>query len=138
VKEAIRLRAGAVVMLLAGVGMLGGGIFELGVFFQGTEGQARVTGFRELVGRVHTVACTGTWATGALVGGKGHVVTGLVDGATEDDVGQTLSVRLYGGRAYVPILRIPLILIAFGVAFLGYGVHLLRMGKKAGALRAGR
>jgi hypothetical protein len=50
-----------------------------------------------------------------LVGGEGHVVRGTVDGASADDVGKTIDVRLAGGRAYTTSLRIPIILLTLGL-----------------------
>lgn len=110
-------------MILAGLAFVGGGVFELVVQETGTEATAKITDCRELAARTHAVACTGTWSVGA---GKGRTTSGLVDGATESDIGTNLPVRVAGGRAYTLSRRIPIILLVFGVAFVGYGISLLR------------
>jgi hypothetical protein len=117
--------------LLPGLALLGGGIYEVVVQRTGTPATARITECHKVGGRYRTDSCRGTWVEGgSLVGGKGHVVIGTVDGADGGDVGKTLDVRLSGGRAYTTSLRIPIILIASGLVLGGLGAR--------AALRAGR
>ena len=125
-----RQLGGGALMFLAGVAMAGGGVFEVVVQKVGTKAMAQITDCRDVDGRVHAVVCEGTWIEGDLVNG-GHVEMGTVDGAQRSDVGQTIPVHLAGGRAYVPSIRIPLILLGFGVAMVAYGVQLARGGRSA-------
>jgi hypothetical protein len=59
--------------------------------------------------------CTGTWVVGGSLLDGGHVVIGPIEGATSDDIGHTLKVRVHGGTAYVRSLRLPIILFVLGV-----------------------
>jgi hypothetical protein len=115
-------------MLVCGLGFVGGGVFEVVVQEVGPPAMARINDCQDLVGKYHPFVCTGTWTVG---GRRGHVVTGTVDGAERNDVGQTLAVHLAGDRAYVPTVRIPLILFVFGLAFIGYGIQLFRGFRRA-------
>jgi hypothetical protein len=116
-----------IVVLLPALGMLAGGIFEIVVIETGTPAQARITECHDVGGRYRVKSCIGTWVTGgSLVGGKGHVVIGTVDGASADDVGQSIDVRLAGDRAYTPSLRIPIILLTLGLGGTILAVNLIR------------
>jgi hypothetical protein len=128
-RDRTRQLAGASLMLVCGVGFVGGAVFEEVVEQFGVPAMARITDCQDVVGRYHAVVCTGTWSAGGRR--AGHVVTGTVDGADRSDLGETLTVHLAGGRAYVPSVRIPLILLAFGVAFIAYGIQLLRRLRRA-------
>jgi hypothetical protein len=68
----------------------------------------------------HSEVCSGAFVTGgALVGGNGHVVIGTIEGATYDDIGKTLKVRVHGHKAYIPSVRLPIILFAIGLFIAG-------------------
>lgn len=57
-----------------------------------------------------TLACYGTWTEGDTVR------SGIVENANSDHVGQELSARSSGERAYLPSLRLPIILLVVGLA----------------------
>ena len=117
----------AVVILLSGLGFIAGGIFELVVRQTGTPATARIVECHRVAGKYHSESCTGTWVTGGrLVGGNGHVVTGTIDGASGNDVGRTIDVRLAGSRAYTTSLRIPVILLVLGLGILVVAIQALR------------
>jgi hypothetical protein len=63
--------------------------------------------------------CTGAWVVGGSLLGNGHVVLGTIEGATNDDVGHTLKLRIHGGTAYVRSLRLPIILFVLGLFIAG-------------------
>ncbi len=114
-------------ILLGGLGLAAGGAFEVVVLAKGAPAKASVFDCRSVGGRYTAYSCTGTWvAGGPLVGGDGHVVTGTVDGAGPDDVGQTIDVRIWGGRAYVPSLRVPILLLVLGLGMVGVAFGVAR------------
>lgn len=116
----------ALVVVLFGLGLMAGGIFEIVVVETGTPARARIIECHNVGVRYHTDSCTGIWiAGGPLVGGNGHVVTGTVDGANSSDVGRTIDVRLSGSRAYTLSLRVPIILLVLGSAMLAVGFRLV-------------
>ena len=126
-----------IVVLLSGLGLLAGGIFEIVVLETGTPAKARVIECHSVGGRYRSYSCTGTWVTGGrLVGGNGHVVIGTVDGATRHDIGRTIDVRLAGNRAYTTSLRVPIILLVLGLGSLGLAVQLLRSALRRPAPQA--
>jgi len=103
---------------LVGVGMAVGGVIVYHRVTTGTITTVKVsdchflsTGRREY--------CTGAWVTGGSLLGSGHVVIGHIEGASSDDVGHTLKVRIHGGTAYVPSLRLPIILFVLGLFIAG-------------------
>jgi hypothetical protein len=106
-----------VVMTLA---FLGGGAFILFVQQTGTKTQATVTTCDVKRIRHTTIHCIGTWTV------DGSVKTGTIDGANPDDEGNTIDVRLNGGRAYTTSLRLPIILIVIGLLFAAGGAWELR------------
>src|SRR5262245_57492731 len=91
------------VLCLAGFGSAGG--FLLWLQNSGPATNASVTRCDRST-RSHV--CYGTWTTGALIGG-GRVQMGIIEGATDDQVGQRIAVRVHGDRAYAPALRLPII-----------------------------
>jgi hypothetical protein len=99
---------------LVGVAMAVGGVV---VYHRATTG--RVTDVK--VSDCHFLStgrrefCTGAWVVGGSLLDKGHVVIGHIEGATSDDLGHTLKVRIHGGTAYVRSIRLPIILFVFGV-----------------------
>jgi uncharacterized integral membrane protein len=118
-KGRIRLPLILVVLGLAGVGMIVGGVT---VLHRATTGPITHVKVAEChyTGTGRTAVCTGAFVTGgALVGGNGHIVIGTIEGASWDDVGHDLEVRVHGGTAYVPSLRLPIILLVLGVFIAG-------------------
>ncbi|MEA2686354.1 MAG: hypothetical protein QOE93_1549, partial [Actinomycetota bacterium] len=87
----------AIVLVAAfALAFVGGGLLILRTQRTGARATATVTachhGYR-------TVTCTGRWIAGGSLLEGGHVVFGTIDGAAPADVGDTLEVRLHGGRA---------------------------------------
>lgn len=108
----------AVVALLA-LGFIGGGVKMLVEQLAGEPAVATVTGCD--VGR-RTVRCTGTWTVGGSLLQGGRVVRGSIDGASQNDVGKQIDVRLAdaGERAYTNAIEQPSILIGVGAVFLAF------------------
>ena len=111
-------RNGILFFVVIGLAFLAGGGYQLWQQGTGVEGTATVRscdrGRRSLV-------CRGSWTTGSLLEG-GKVVLGTVEGATEDDLGKIIPVRLHGERAHVPSLRLPIIFFVLGAVTLVGGV----------------
>ena len=103
-RQALLLLALAVVF---GAVFVGGAVYVLSQ--QRTGEQVDVTVTECQTGR-RSIACYGTWTDG------GTVRTGIVENATTDQVGQTLEARSSGERAYLPSLRLPIILLVLGLA----------------------
>ena len=131
------MRRFATIALLAlpGLGLIAGGVHELFVLRTGEPAQARVIECHDTAGKYGAGSCTGMWVEGGSLLAGGRVVTGTIDGAAPDDVGKTLDVRLSGGRAYTTSLRMPVLLLGFGFAFLGMWVWVVRgmLRKRAAA-----
>ncbi len=97
---------GYVVLALISLGFLAAGAF---VYLQQHSGeQVTVTVTACESGR-RSVTCVGTWTH------DGETVSGVVDGAGEDDIGRPTEARVHGDRAYTPNLRIPLIFVGLGL-----------------------
>jgi hypothetical protein len=119
----------AVTIGVLSLGFIGAGVFYLHAQTTGERTTAKVTHCTTRRGRY---GCTALWVQGgSLVFGKGHVVNGTLEGAGPSDVGKTLDVRVSGGRAYTPSLRIPIALLAIGAAFLVYGGFTIRKQLRA-------
>jgi hypothetical protein len=101
-------------LVLLGLGFVAGGVYQIWRQRTGPEAQATVRSCDR--GR-RTLVCRGSWTTGSLLSG-GRVVLGTIEGASSDDVGKTVTVRLAGDRAYLPGLRVPIIYFVIGAAFL--------------------
>ena len=130
-----------VVTALFGLGMGGAGIAEIASKESGTKARVKVTGCsynEELKGG--TYQCQGVWVSGgALVGGNGHVVIGSIDDADPSEIGKTITARVSGDSAYTPSLRVPILLIIFGVLMIGgSGISALQVirGQKRGPTRS--
>jgi len=126
-----------VVVLVAGLAFLAGGIFELVVQETGRPARATIVDCEDVAGKYGGSTCRGTWVAGGSLLEGGHVVIGTVDGATRSDLGHSIDVRLSGGRAYTTSLRVPIILLALGACSLVGGVFaargLLRKARRARA-----
>ena len=131
------------VTALFGLGMGGAGVAEIASKESGTTARVKVTGCsynEELKGG--TYQCQGVWVSGgALVGGNGHVVIGSIDDADPSQVGKTITAHVSGDNAYTPSLRVPILLIVFGVLMVGgsgiSAVQVIRGRKRAPATVAG-
>ena len=115
-----------VVVVLAGLGFLAGGIFELVVQETGAPARATIVDCEDVAGKYGGSTCRGTWVAGGSLLDGGHVVIGTVDGANRSDLGHTIDVRLSGGRAYTTSLRVPIILLVLGALSLVGGVFAAR------------
>jgi hypothetical protein len=130
------------VITLIGIGLIAGGAIWLVAWEGGAPARATITECSQPVATRYTeYECSGTWvAGGALVGGAGHVVIGIVEGAEPSDIGKTLDVRVSGDHAHTTSRRPPIILIAIGLLVAGYGTFALirgpRSGRRAGAAPA--
>jgi hypothetical protein len=119
----------AIAIGVLSLGFIGTGSFYLHAQSTGVRTTAKVTHCQTGRGRY---GCTALWVQGgSLVFGKGHVVSGTLEGAGPSDVGKTLDVRVSGGRAYTPSLRIPIALLAIGAALLVYGGFAIRKQLRA-------
>jgi hypothetical protein len=95
----------AVVLVVAFV-CLGGGMLMIVGRESGTRTTAKVADCAEH-GRFGTY-CTGTWIEGgSLVGGRGNVIVGRIDGAMPSDVGRTIDVTVTGDHAHTYFARAP-------------------------------
>ena len=121
-------RLGTALLLLivfgAGLGMLYGGVHLVQVQTSGTPARATVTECHNGGFRNRTDVCTGTWVAGGSLLDNGRVVLGTIEGASDDDVGKTLDVRLSGDTAYTRSYRVAVILLAIGGAVTGFGLWL--------------
>jgi hypothetical protein len=102
---------------LVGAGMVAGGAVSIVHKESGQPARATVASCQQIGVRYTSFQCEGSWVEGgALVGGGGHVVYGVIDDATPSDIGRTLAVRVSGEHAYTLSLRVPIILVAVGLA----------------------
>ena len=105
-----------VVFLLAGGGLVLGGMSVYRDQRSGSAGTAKVTDCEG--GRKYDpgIRCTGTWTVGgpSLLRG-GRVAVGRVEGAGYGDVGKTIDVRVHGtDHATKPSIGTPIVLWALG------------------------
>lgn len=103
---------------LVGVGMMAGGAF---VFHRSTTGPVSEVKVDDchFTGTGRGRVCTGAFVVGGSLLGSGHVIIGQIEGASDADIGHTLKVRVHGGTAYVPSLRLPIILFVLGAFIAG-------------------
>ena len=99
---------------------LGGGIYILLVQQNGERAQAKVTDCELRRIRQTTEVCRGRWVR------DGHITFGIIDGANKGQLGDTIDVRLSGGRAYTTSKRLPIILLSIGLLFAVGGVYSVR------------
>jgi len=112
-------------LLGAGLGMLFGGTFLIVVQETGEPATARIIECHRSGGRYRTDVCTGMWVAGGSLLEDGRMVTGTVDGASSDDLGKSLDVRLSGDRAYTKSWRVAIILLVLGAGVSALGVRLV-------------
>ena len=112
-------------LLGAGLGMLFGGTFLIVVQETGEPATARIIECHRSGGRYRTDVCTGMWVAGGSLLDDGRMVTGTVDGASSDDLGKSLDVRLSGDRAYTKSWRVAIILLVLGAGVTALGVRLV-------------
>lgn len=116
---------------LVGLGLMAGGVISIIHKESGMKARATITECHLLASRYTTYQCDGSWVEGgSLVGGRGHVVLGVVDDAEPSQIGKTIDVRVSGDHAYTPSLRVPIILLVLG--------GLLALGGPALLIAAGR
>lgn len=107
----------AALVLLVGVVLLPFVLFGAGAWLlwereAGTRAQVTVGDcLVQHTGRSYSETCTGTWAIG------GREVEGPVDGATSDQVGQTIDATVRGGTAYSRSPTVAFILIGLSLPF---------------------
>ena len=99
---------------------LGGGIYILIVQQNGERARAKVTECELRRIRQTTEVCRGRWWR------DGHITFGIIDGANKGQVGDTIDVRLSGGRAYTTSKRLPIILLCIGLLFAAGGLYTVR------------
>lgn len=108
----------ALVLGLIVSGFLGAGVFLLVRQHTGEKVSVSVS-WCDVRRRSET--CHGTWT----VAGRGH--SGVVDGATVDDIDRLVVARAHGDRAYVPNWRVPAVFLAIGLLWpIGVAVALVR------------
>jgi hypothetical protein len=110
------------VVVLIGLGLVGGGIFLLVQRETGTHARATVINCTSTASRYGGANCIGTWVVGDSVADGGRVVTGPIDGATRDDLGNTIEVTVSGDHAYIRSLTTSIVLLSIGlgiVVFMG-------------------
>lgn len=114
----------AVVVLAAVLALacIGGGAYIMWVQRTGELTEATVTDCQR---HRRSTTCTGTWVEGGSLLEGGHVEIGTIEGATSDDVGETIDVRVDGGRAYTLSSRLPAVLIGVGLVVVALGAYQL-------------
>ena len=125
-----------VLVLGGGLGMLFGGTFLIVVQETGEPAKAKILECHRTGGRYRSDSCTGSWVAGGSLLAGGRVVIGTVDGASSDDIGKTLDVRLSGDRAYTKSWRVAIILLVLGAGLTALGVRLVWMMVTARRRRA--
>jgi hypothetical protein len=80
-------------------------------------------------GKNRRVTCQGSWVEGDLTSG-GHVGVSDIDGADTDDVGKSIEVFVYDGKAYTLGWGMPAMFFALGVACFIAGVYVWRYPRK--------
>jgi hypothetical protein len=93
-------------------------VFFFGAFWTywrqktGTPVQASIT---SCSGGRRSQVCRGSWTL------DGRVHLGEIEGVSRVDLGKRIEVRAWDDRAIKPGLRLPIILLVIGLAFLGLG-----------------
>lgn len=130
-RPVLLLRGVFLIVSLGGLGLIAGGIASIIDKESGMKARATITGCHVLADRYTTYQCDGSWVEGgSLVGGKGHVVLGVVDDAAPSEIGKTIDVHVSGDQAYTPSLRTPIVLLILG--------GLIALGSLVIAIAAGR
>jgi hypothetical protein len=107
-----------VLVLLAGAGLVLGGISVYGDQRSGTAGRAKVDDCEGGHKYQPGIRCSGTWMVGgaSLLRG-GRIAVGRIEGAGYGDVGKTIDVRVHGtDHATKPSIGTPILLWAIGSA----------------------
>ncbi|HEX3823446.1 MAG TPA: hypothetical protein VHV79_03145 [Mycobacteriales bacterium] len=114
----------AIVMTLGGLGLVAGGAVRLHQGESGLKAVATVSECHAVSnGKTTSEECSGAWIQGGSLLGNGHVVLGTIDGASSGDVGKNLHVRIHGGTAYTPSLRLSIVLFVLGGLIALFGVY---------------
>ena len=108
--------------------MLGGGAFLLVQRATGPRAVATVGGCTTTgSGRYRSVHCTGSWTEGGSLFEGGHIVVGAIQGAETTDIGKELDVTVRGDTAYTRDVKLPLLLIGFGIVLCVALVNFIRV-----------
>jgi hypothetical protein len=136
-RAVLLVRGVFVIVALVGLGMIAGGITSIIHKESGMKARATITECHRVDSRYSTYQCDGTWVEGgSLVGGKGHVVFGVVDDAEPSQIGKTIDVRVSGDHAYTLSLRVPIILLILGGLMALGGVVLMVVAGRQPPARA--
>jgi hypothetical protein len=98
----VLFRAIIVVYVLTSLVFFIAGVVQVSKVESGTRAVAKVDSCITTPA-VHGVTydCTGSWTVGGSLLSGGHVVVGTIEGATPQDVGKAIPVRVSGDTAYV-------------------------------------
>jgi hypothetical protein len=127
-RNAVRFWFVVLVVTAGAAAMLGGGAFLLvqratGPRAVATVGDCTTTGS----GRYRSVHCTGSWTEGGSLFEGGHIVVGAIQGAETTDIGKNLDVTVRGDTAYTRDVKLPLLLIGFGIVLCVALVNFIRV-----------
>ena len=122
---------GVVLMIGIGIAMFVGAVINYQDSTSGEVARAHITdchGTDSGARSGNHVTCHGTWVKGgALVGGNGHAVVGIVDNTDYGDLGKTITVRLHGDKATKPNKGLSITLIVLGLFILPGGIVFARI-----------
>jgi hypothetical protein len=110
-------------MVLMSAVLLVPGIFFLVQRETGTRATATIDSCETTgAGRYADTECSGSWIVGGSLLEGGSVVVGTIQGAGDGDVGKTMDVTVAGDQAYSRDLKLPALLIGFGLVPIGFAV----------------
>jgi hypothetical protein len=116
---------GLVLVLLWVIGFGGGAAW---IVYSQVSGEPTTAVVDECEHRTNpqSYVCRGTWTL------DGRTTTnGIVEGASDDDEGEEIDVRVKGERAYTPSLRLPIILGAIALTVPALAVGSIIQGRRA-------
>lgn len=133
------LKGLVVVVILAALGLFGGGLWQLHETSTGQKVVATVTECHYVPGGSqyggHTT-CSGSWVEGGSLLGNGHVVLGTISGIGSGDVGKKVTVRAHGDSASTLSHTTAIVLFSVGVGLLfvaGWFIWAIRTGRADGS-----
>jgi hypothetical protein len=94
---------------LFAIALVGGGVFVIVRQHSGVPVTVTVTECTTARAAQGGSVCYGSWTV------DGRTLTGEIEGSGDASVGDEISARATGTRAYTPSLRLPIILITLGV-----------------------
>lgn len=104
----------AALVALVSLGFLAGAGYL--VYWQRT-GTPTTASVNSCARRGRAVVCRGSWMV------DGHVTLGEIENVNASHIGQRIEVRVLGGRAMQPGLRLPIILVVLGLGTAAGGVR---------------